>query len=243
MLKRFFFLLAFISLVFSYSCNAQYNFFIGEDAGQLKTTINGFGSISFPSIMINQSIILNSPTRKLSPFFSINFGFNWKQWRLADNSVVVRDDNGIIVVLPPPDREEYSDEFFSYTKSKLALGVIRIRPEFGYTTNNKKFSFGTGPLIEFALAAKHKRKYYVGNSKEKTENSSLDYYNINKIQFGWGVSIGTYHFGAFSYLMLTPTFIEDLGPKVYAAEFGIYYRILNEGLFKIRQKENFSLKY
>jgi len=237
MLKSVFFLSISISLAFSYSCNAQYNFFVGEDAGQLKTTINGFGSISFPSIMINQSIILDSPTRKLSPFFSVNFGFNWKQWRLADNSAVVRDDNGIIVVLPPPDREEYNDEFFGYTKSKLALGVIRIRPEFGYTTNNKKFSFGTGPLIEFALAAKHKRKFYDAGNKEIEKRTSLNYYNINKLQFGWGVSVGSYHFGAFSYLMLTPTFIEDLGPKVYAAEFGVYYRILNENLFKNNLRE------
>lgn len=225
-----------VILLFSLNTQAQYNFFIGEDADQLKTTIEGFGSISFPSIMINQSKIIGSPLSRYRPFYSVNFGFNWKQWRFPHNPAILRDDNGVIVVLPPPDWEVYEEGFINYTKSKFALGVIRIRPEIGITTHNKKFSVGTGPLFEFVLAAKHKRKFYYTGSKSKFEKTGVEYYNINTFQIGWGVSLGTYHVGVFSYVMLTPMFKEALGPRVYAAEVGLYWRILRENYEKYLPK-------
>ncbi len=221
----------------------QYNFFVGPDAGQLKTTVKGFGSISFPSIMFNQSKIVGSPKADVRPFYSINFGFNWKQWRFIDNPALGRDDNGVVVVFPTPDGEDYKDGFFSYTKSKLAVGVIRLRPEFGITALNNKLSIGTGPLLEFITNAKHKRKFYSGASKDKKIQKGVDYYNLNRFQFGWGVSIGTYHFGVFSYVMLTPMFKEDLGPGVNAAEVGLYWRILKEDLQQFKKEDKFTYAF
>ena len=240
MTQKYLLVFFFLSLLFSTNSNAQYNFFVGTDANQLNTSVKGFGSISFPSFMLNQSKIMGTPMSKFRKFYSINIGFNWKQWRLADNQSLVKDDNKVIKVKPHPFEEKYNNGFFSYSKSKLVTGVIRIRPEFGFTTSNKKFSIGTGPLFEFTLAAKHKRKFYDNGSKSKMIQKGVEYYNLNWFQFGWGASIGTYHFGAFSYVMLTPMFKEELGPKVNAAEVGLYWRILKENYPKLKPVDKFS---
>ena len=209
---------------------AQYNFFIGKDSDQLKTTIKGFGSISFPSFMYNHSTIKKSFTR-VDLFYSTNFGFNWKQWRFADNVQFTQDATGKLMVTPdtPTNGERYDPAFFSYTKSKLALGVIRIRPEIGLTTKNKKLAIGTGPLFEIMVASKHKRKYYSDtDSKVKYKLNGNENFNIRWFQVGWGASVGTYHFGVFSYMMLTPMFKQGKGPEVSAAEVGLYFRVLDD---------------
>lgn len=229
--------LLFILVITCNSVFAQYNFFIGEDAPELSPTARGFGSISFPSIMINQSKIFGYPKKIMRPFLSVNLGVNSKQWRFDDNIALKRDDMGIVVAMPHPEHEVYKNNFFSYSKSKFTLSSIRIRPEFGFTTANKKFSIATGPLFEIYLSAKHKRKYFDNQKKSKFTQPGIDYYNINTYQFGWGASIGMYHFGAFSYVMITPLFKENLGPKVYAAEVGLYWRILRENIdnFKVKR--------
>jgi hypothetical protein len=235
--KRFLFLM-FIAIVLS--TKAQFNFFVGDDASKLKPSIKGFGSISFPSFMMNASTIKES-SGKFNTFYSVNFGFNWKQWRFADNIALEKNNNNVIEINPAPATESYTDGFFSYTKTKLSLGVIRIRPEFGIVTKNKRFSIGTGPLVEFVVAAKHKRKFYdTAGAKEKTIKKGISYYNINWFQFGWGASIGTYHFGAFSYIMLTSQFKENLGPKVHAAEVGLYWRLLTREYSKKLPTDKFS---
>jgi len=224
MKKKYFVISLFLIFIFSLNTKAQYNFFVGNDAGQLKTTVKGFGSISFPSIMVNQSFIGTS-SGNFKPFFSVNVGFNWKQWRFADDKALIKDNNGVIVVQNAPVGEDYTDGFFSYTKTKLSTGVVRLRPEFGFTTHNGNFSIGTGPLIEFMVAAKHKRKYYNDGSKEKNIKKGIDYYNLKWFQFGWGASVGTFHFGVFTYFMFTPMFDKNMGPNVKAAEVGLYWRI------------------
>jgi hypothetical protein len=117
-----------------------------------------------------------------------------------------------------------------------------LRPEFGFTTSNKKFSIGTGPLIEVMVAAKHKRKYYDDGSKEKNIKKGIDYYNLKWFQFGWGASIGTFHFGAFTYFMFTPMFDKNMGPNVKAAEVGLYWRIL-KGVVQPISADKFSSLY
>jgi len=242
MIKKHLLLLIFTAILFSTETKAQFNFFVGDDASELKPTIKGFGSISFPSFMMNLSTIKESNSSSFNTFYSVNFGFNWKQWRFADNKALIKNPtSGIIEIQNAPSTESYADGFFSYTKTKLSMGVIRIRPEFGIVTKNKRFSIGTGPLIEFVVAAKHKRKYYdAQGGKEKSINKGIGYYNINWFQFGWGASIGSYHFGAFSYVMLTPQFKENLGPKVYAAEVGLYWRILSEVYSRKPSPDKFS---
>lgn len=240
MMKKYLLLLLFSILLFSLETNAQFNFFVGADSEQLKPTVKGFGSISFPSIMVNKSTIKETPNSKFNTFYSINFGFNWKQWRFADTPALVKNDDGVIVVQDTPVNEDYTDGFFSYTKSKFATGVIRIRPEVGFTTKNKRFSIGTGPLVEFTVAAKHKRKYYDNGGKEKTVTKGISYYNQNWFQFGWGASVGTYHFGAFTYFMLTPQFEKNMGPKVHAAEIGLYWRVLRYSKNNNVPNEKFS---
>lgn len=221
----------------SNSTIAQYNFFIGDDAYKMKTTARGFGGITFPSLMINQSAILGYHLKPIRPFLSINLGVGLKQWRFDDNIALIRDDNGIVDAIPHPIEEHYRKNFFDYSKSKFTLSVVRIRPEFGFTLKNKKLSMGTGPLIEVNLKAKHKRKYYtVNNTKSTTVKKGIDYYNINRYQFGWGASLGTYHLGLFTYIMVTPLFKENIGPKVYAGEVGIYWRVLRENIVMFKEK-------
>lgn len=230
-------------MLFHSKLNAQYNFFVGEDAYKMQPTIKGFGSISFPSLMINQSAILGYHLKPVRPFLSIHLGVALKQWRFADNIALVRDDNGIVDAIPHPVEEYYKNGFFNYSKSKLTLSVVRLRPEFGFTLQNKKLSIGTGPLIEINLKAKHKRKYFTNQQeKNKMVKKGINYYNINQYQFGWGASVGMYHVGLFSYVMLTPLFKENIGPKVYAAEVGVYWRILRENIIGFREKRIIRLQ-
>lgn len=246
MIKKYLALIVFLILIFSLESNAQFNFFVGADSDQLKPTVKGFGSITFPSIMINKSYIDESGSGKFNKFYSVNFGFSWKMWRFADNVAFIKETDGSISIASPGDAnfpagESYTDGFFSYTKSKLSTGVIRIRPEFGLTTKNKNFSFGTGPLIEITVAAKDKRKYYDdAGGKQKSVTKGISYHNLNWFQFGWGASVGTYHFGAFAYYMLTPQFKKNLGPNVHAAEVGLYWRVLRYAKSSKAPTEKFS---
>jgi len=233
-------ILVYVLVILLYlNSTAQYNYFVGSDAKELNTSMQGFGSISFPSFMWNASRIGGSPRSKIRPFYSANIGFNWKQWRFAENQALLRDDNGRIFVQPNDSEngENYTNSFFSYTKSKLAMGVIRLRPEIGFTLTSKKLSIGTGPLMEFAFAARHKRKFYSNDTKLQKEQNGVDYYNLNWMQLGWGASMGTYYFGVFSYVMITPMFKENLGPNVHAAEIGVYWRILKENYPRFKKKE------
>ena len=246
MIKKYLSLFLFTFLLFSLESNAQFNFFVGADSDQLKPTVKGFGSITFPSLMINKSYIKESSSGKFNTFYSVNFGFSWKMWRFADNVAFVKDTDGAIVIAAPgdanyPTDETYTDGFFSYTKSKLSTGVIRIRPEYGIVTKNKRFSIGTGPLFEFTVAAKDKRKFFnEAGGKDKRVTKGISYHNLNWFQFGWGASVGTYHFGAFTYFMLTPQFKENLGPTVHAAEVGLYWRVLRYNKSKNAPNEKFS---
>lgn len=212
-------------ILWVFSVKGQYNFFVGPDSYKLKSTIKGLGSLSFPSVMFNFAGVIESP-KKFNTYYSMAVGFNWKQWRFKEDIALLKDDNGVVIVQPTPTGEFYSNKIVGFTKTKLSMGVIRLRPELGLTLSNKKFSFGTGPLVELMLGSRHKRKFYtVEDKKDIYMKQGYTSYNINWLQLGWGASIGTFRFGAFSYVMLTPMFKKDKGPHVYAAEIGVYWRI------------------
>jgi len=220
-------------------------FFVGKDSDQLKTTLKGFGSISFPGLMYNHSTI-KKPLTHFDVFYSTNFGFNWKQWRFANNSQLIQDADGKLVVIPnsPTNGENYDHSFFSYTKSKLAIGVIRIRPEMGITTKDKKLAVGTGPLFEIMIASKHKRKFFDdSDSKEKFKITRNEHFNINWFQVGWGASIGTYHFGAFPYVMLNHMFKKGKGPDVSVAEIGLYFRVLDDNYLPRKNDDKYTMNW
>ncbi len=227
-MKKFLSLFLF-GLLLSGSLSAQYNFFVGNDADQLGTTMKGFGSISFPPIMFNVTSI-QKEGKTFNYFYSMNVGYNGKQWRFGDNTMLGKTD-GVMIAQAAPADERYTNEFFSYTKSKLYTGVIRIRPEVGIVSKNNKISFGTGPLIEITTHAKTKRKYYDTNGdKQKTTMRGIGALNLNWFNVGWGASLGSYRFGAFTYAMFTPQFKKDKGPEVYAAEIGLYFRYFDKAL-------------
>lgn len=224
---RYSFLLFMLALGLSPGARAQigqYNFFIGEDAELMQTTIKGFGSINNTGFMDAQLVFPFNAEKANGFFATAGIGFYYKKFRFRNNLVL--SNAGAAVAAEPDDQSLYTDGFFSYSKSKLVVFTATLQPELGFMVKNGKFAIGVAPRVDFALSSKHKRKFTENGENMKFKETGLDMYDVNPIQLGVNFRIGGLKRGIEAAYMLSPFFGNPNSPQVQTVSVGFYTRIV-----------------
>ena len=226
-----------ISLIISMGLNAQdkfglkikvkhrddsgigYNFFLGDDAADFQTTIQGFGSgFLFDVLTSRQSIdLLHLGTSSFN--ISVGGGIAINKYRFSDNLVLYKssDDGMVNYLIDPDENHDYVNTFFGYGKSKLVTASFFVPAYLNFDITDK-FVFSAGGFVDFYLYGKHKRKFLMDGEKEKEMIKPAEFrdYNLNKTKYG--VSASLIHkksgMGISGAYYLTPFFQEGLGPDL-----------------------------
>lgn len=194
-----------------------YNFFVGDDAEDFQTSINGFGSGFLLDIFTGRySIDLISIGWDVFNL-SAGAGVAISKYRFAEDIILEKTANDYInwYIDDDPDHD-YGSGFFSYGKSKLVTGSAYFPAHLNLSLG--KLFFSAGALVDVYVSGKHKRKFKDDGSKKKIviRNDDFNNYNLNKTKYGVnalilhkasGVGVG------FTY-MLTPFFQEGKGPDL-----------------------------
>ncbi len=224
-------LLAFLfslGLVFSSQAQiGQYNFFIGEDAELMQTTLKGLGSINSTGYMDAQLVRPLNAEKASGLFVGGGVGLYYKKFRFKNNLVL--ENIGDVLTPRMDDPSLYSDGFFSYSKSKLVVFTATLQPEIGFYAAKKKFAIGVAPRIDFAIGAKHKRKFKLNDEKTKFKDTGVNMYDVNPVQIGLNVRIGTLKNGLEAAYMFSPFFASASSPQVQTVSLGFYTRIVVGG--------------
>ncbi len=204
-----------------------YNFFIGDDAEDFATSINGFGSGFLFDVLTGRESwdIVNIGTKHVN--LSLGAGFAINKYRFQNNLVLDKNDDGMVTWMVDPDEtHDYVNTFFGYGKSKLVTASFYFPAYLNF--NFGGFKLSVGPFIDLYVYGKHKRKYLIGDDKEKVLIEPKDFkdFNLNKTKYGVSAAIthkatgvgisGTYY--------LTPFFEEEMGPDLTEARISLTFK-------------------
>jgi len=207
---------------------ASYNFFVGDDAKDFQTSINGFGSgFLFDALTSRNSLDFLALGTKTG-YLSLGAGFAINKYRFKDNLVLSLSemDNKVVYEVDPDPDHDYVNTFFGYGKSKLVTGSVFVPLHLNLVIA-KKILLSAGGFVDFYVYGKHKRKYLNDGEKEKALIEPKDFknYNLNKVKYGVSASImhketgiglvGTYY--------LTPFFQEGMGPDLNEARISLVF--------------------
>lgn len=193
-----------------------YNFFVGDDAEQFSTSINGFGSgfifDAFSGRFSVDFISLGTETVNISA----GAGIAVSKYRFSDNLVFELQDGQVIVTEDPDPDHDYVNTFFGYGKSKLVYGSVYFPVNFNLSAGPVYFSAGI--FYDRYIAGKHKRKFKVDGEKQKVliEQNEFKDFNLNKSKYGINASLIHKNSGlgiCFTYIV-TPFFQEGKGPDI-----------------------------
>jgi len=194
-----------------------YNFFIGDDAEDFATSINGFGSgFLFDVLTGRQSWdLVRIGTKSIN--LSLGAGIAINKYRFQNNLIISKNDDDIVTWgIDSDDTHDYVNTFFGYGKSKLVTASFYFPAYLNFNLGNFKLS--TGPFIDLYVYGKHKRKYKEGDDKIKKliKPDEFKDFNLNKTKYG--VSAALTHKGSGIGLVgtyyLTPFFEEGMGPDL-----------------------------
>lgn len=207
-----------------------YNFFVGEDAEDFQTSINGFGSGFLFDALAGRNTIDFIQIGMPYAYISLGAGLAITKFRFKDNLMFSLSGDGEMVnyeIDPNPDHD-YVNTFLGYGKSKLVTSSIFLPAHLNFDLG-QKFLLSAGGFVDFLIFTKQKRKYLVDDEKEKVliKHKEFKDYNLNKIKYGVSASlthkktgmglIGTYY--------LTPFFEEGKGPEINEARVTLVFSI------------------
>ncbi len=193
-----------------------YNYFMGDDAANFPTTINGFGS-GFFDVFAGRMAYDFLEIGGKHVYLSIGTGLVIGKYRLADNYVMQYEDNVVQFVPDPNEMNSFENSFFSYDKAKIVYGAWTIPAHLNFQMGNVRLA--AGGMVDLYLSGKYKRKYHnEGGEKMKDviRNKEFKNYNINKTKYGvsakvihtkWGVGLGVTY-------MMTPFFSGENDPQL-----------------------------
>ncbi|MFA6126557.1 MAG: hypothetical protein WC699_04575 [Bacteroidales bacterium] len=207
-----------------------YNFFTGPDAGNFRTSINGFGSGILDLFgMRTSSDIINIGSEKY--YLSIGAGFAVTKYRLADNLVFLGPQSSIAFSMPDPNpTHDYGSGFFSYGKSKIITTSLYFPVDLNLAIG-KNILFTAGGYLDLNATARYKMKYLVGEDKVKEIIRSEEFRKLNPSTVKFGVNATFFHkklgYGLSASWSLTPFFKPGWGPDIHEARISASYRIRN----------------
>ncbi len=213
-----------------------YNFFIGQDAGDFRSSIDGFGSGLIDPFAGRSSFELFGIGTD-NVYLSLGLGLNVSKFRFTEN-LLLDLENGVTTWAPDPDEtHDYINTFFGYGKTKLVYSSFYAPLDL-----NIKFSenlvASVGVFADYVWYAKWKSKYMVDDEKVKelTKTSAMKDYNLNL--FKYGVNANIYHkkleMGLGFTYYLTPFFQNDMGPELQECRISL---IQSMGTFKELAKD------
>jgi len=206
----------------------SYNFFVGDDAEDFQTSINGFGSGFLFDVLTGRNSLDFLSLGTKTAFVSLGAGLAINKYRFKDNLVLsLSDMDGSVVyeVDPNPDHD-YVNTFLGYGKSKLVTSSVFVPVHLNLLIS-EKILISAGVFADFYFYGKHKRKYLLDGEKEKVLIKPNDFkdFNLNKTKYGVSASlvhkktgigiIGTYY--------LTPFFQEGMGPDLNEARISLVF--------------------
>ena len=197
----------------------KYDNFTGSDSKDYQTNMQGFGSIN---MNFGYDLKYSIGKGAIKPFLNFGLGYASKIFRFK-NDWIFEDQDGQLIFQPDELTHSYSEDFFSYSKSKLYNYYIRLNPEFGFTMFNALLISG-GPIIDLRVYIFQKNKYKIDDTRYSNELRRNNFFNSNLFHFGWRVNFGTPLVGVFGTYIITPFFKEDTSPEISPIEIGIYFR-------------------
>jgi hypothetical protein len=207
-----------------------YNFFTGPDAGNFRTTIDGFGSGILDPFGIRASWdIISIGTGRL--YLSAGAGFAVTKFRLAKNLVFLGPQSSIAFCIPDPvPTHDYGSGFFSYGKSKIITTSLYFPIDLNMAIG-KNILLTAGGYLDLNATARYKMKYRVGEDKVKEIIRSDEFRKLNPSLAKFGLSATLLHkklgYGISASWSLTPFFRPGWGPDIHEARISASYRILN----------------
>jgi len=193
-----------------------YNFFVGDDAEQFGTSINGFGSGFIFDVLAGRHSVDFISLGTEAIHLSAGAGIAINKYRFSDNLVFQLQGDQVVVIEDTDSDHDYINTFFGYGKSKLVYGSVYFPVYFNISAGPVYLSAGV--FFDRYLAGKHKRKFKVDGEKEKIliEPNEFKDFNLNKSKYGINASLVHKNTGfgiGFTY-MLTPFFQEGKGPDL-----------------------------
>lgn len=211
----------------------DFNFFMGDDIENFKTTLKGFGSIGHSY----EKSIVEIGNKHIAMY--LNLGYSIRYYRFKKNLILTKNENLIedqIVENPP---YEFKNTFFSWSKNKMVLGYLIIPVGFDLKTRFADLRLQASYLRY--LSGKHKLKYNINDEngvfenkgdvtigwlagderqKFKIPNDELKDYFINKNNFSVLLMLlpkisGKKNIGIGFKYDLKPLFIENKGPDIH----------------------------
>ena len=141
-------------------------------------------------------------------------GWEYNNYRFADNVVLNETDNGVLNVYKDNDQTR------NYSKSKLVVNYLNVPLMLEFQTNKfskpNSFHISAGMLVGLKIGSHSKMVYNSGNKQKERNFTSLNPLKYNAtLRIGWGLinlyadySIGT-------------MFKKDKGPELYPFAMGI----------------------
>lgn len=244
MKTKFYLVLAFVLAIFtqSYSQSSfkfrafegmrsdfglSYNFFVGPDSEDFRTTIRGFGSgflLDFYSARTSWDMFTLGTH---NAYLSVGAGLAISKYRFAENLVIGEEDGIVTWEIDPNPAHDYGDGFFSYGKSKLVSTTFIVPVNLNFDLGD--FVIAAGGTYDLFLAGKLKRKFEVDGERQKivTRNERFNDFPISRHKLGLsfmimhqpsGLNIGATY-------MTTPYFKDNSGPEINEMRISVSYNL------------------
>lgn len=203
----------------------SYNFFVGDDAEDFRTTIKGFGSgflLDFYSARASWDMF-SIGTRKAN--LSVGAGIAISKYKFSESLIIENSEGGVTWRVDDDPTHDYGQGFFSYGKSKLVSTTLIFPVKLNFHMGD--FFLSAGGTYDLYLSGKLKRKFKVDGNKQKiiTPNDSFNDFPVERNKFGIGASIMHKPSGlnvGFTYMM-TPFFEEGQGPDLNEVRISFSY--------------------
>jgi hypothetical protein len=188
-----------------------YNFFVGDNADDFRTTIRGFGSgFLFDAFTGRYSKdIVSIGTEGVN--LTIGAGGTISKYRFSE-PLILTDEAGVYGYTFDEDpTHSYGSGFFSNDKSKLVTGTFIFPVNLNITAGD--FYLSGGGTMDILVTGKHKLKYTVDGERvtEVIKNDRFNDFPVNRLKWGLGAMI--FHkptgWSAGVTYMMTPFFKEN----------------------------------
>lgn len=156
----------------------------------------------------NWSIIGTELKNKKKFIYGVGLGYNFKSLRF-ETKYDFEEVAGELQLIELDDPSfEFPDELFRNGFSALNGHYIRLAPVAGYG-NKKKIYIFTGPLIDVRIGARHRVKYFIGDTKNSNRTSGNHLLQLRTWNLGWRVGIGIANGFSINYEFAGIKFLRD----------------------------------
>ncbi len=173
----------------------------------LDIDIAGSKELALDKILTYRMMPVRSPHA-----FSVDFGLNWKNFRMTDRLRFFKDAEGTTQLVNYPTGSEPK---FSRLK------VFSMTLSFFYHCRvSRSFRFSVGPMVNFNTYGSLKTRYFVAGQKQKETQKDV---HISPVTLDLMAKVRVYGIGMYVKYSPCQTFKSSYGPKFSSLSFGLYF--------------------